>query len=99
MSVSRSVGRFGWYVCRVQKMHRRNYVAQTRAYSKSDLVGKNPPMTPVLFILLYARAALARTKKKRSPRNGKLKANRASETEEQRKEMLRIGAKKIGQQG
>ena len=37
--------------------------------------------------------------KKRSLRNGKLKANGASETEEQRKERLRIGAKKIGQQG
>ena len=39
---------------------------------------------------LYARAALAWTKKKRSLRNEKLKANRASETEEQRKERLRI---------
>ena len=37
-----------------------------------------------------ARAALAWTKKKRSLRNEKLKANRASETEEQRKERLRI---------
>ena len=35
--------------------------------------------------------------KKRSLRNGKLKANRASETEEQRKERLRIGAKKENQ--
>ena len=39
---------------------------------------------------LYARAALAWTKKKHSLRNEKLKANRASETEEQRKERLRI---------
>ena len=29
----------------------------------------------------------------------RVKANRASETEEQRKERLRIGAKKLGQQG
>ena len=35
-------------------------------------------------------AALAWTKKKRSLRNEKLKANRASDTEEQRKERLRI---------
>ena len=35
-------------------------------------------------------AALARTKKKCSLRNEKLKANRASETDEQRKERLRI---------
>ena len=35
------------------------------------------------FLLLW-------TKKKRSLRNEKLKANRASETEEQRKERLRI---------
>ena len=49
-------------------------------------------MTPVpcYSLQLYARAALARTKKKRSLRNEKLKANRASVTEEQRKEMLRI---------
>ena len=39
---------------------------------------------------LHARADLAWTKKKRSLRNEKLKANRASETEEQRKERLRI---------
>ena len=43
--------------------------------------------TPVLFI---STAALAWTKKKRSLRNEKLKSNRASETEEQRKEMPRI---------
>ena len=34
------------------------------------------------------------TKKKRSLRCGKLEANRASETEEQRKERLRIGREK-----
>ena len=33
-------------------------------------------------------------KKKHSLRNGKLKANRASETEEQRNERLRIGREK-----
>ena len=37
-----------------------------------------------------SRVALAWTKKKRSLRNEKLKANRASDTEEQRKERLRI---------
>ena len=37
--------------------------------------------------------------KKLSLRNEKLKANRASETEEQRKERLRIDAKKIEQEG
>ena len=47
------------------------------------------PVTPMLFISTIARAALAWTKKKRSLRNEKLKLNRASETEEQRKEMLR----------
>ena len=48
-------------------------------------------VTPVLLIsTAHARAALAWTKKKRSLRNEKLKANRASETEEQRKERLRI---------
>ena len=39
---------------------------------------------------LYARAVLAWSKKKRSLRTEKLKANRASETEEQKKERLRI---------
>ena len=37
-----------------------------------------------------SRAALAWTKKKRSLRNVKLKANRSSDTEELRKERLRI---------
>ena len=44
-------------------------------------------MTPVLFIS-------TRTKKKCSLRNGGLKASRASETEEQRKERLTIGREK-----
>ena len=46
---------------------------------------------PCYSFQLYARAAFAWTKKKRSLRNGKLKANRASETEELRKERLRVG--------
>ena len=37
--------------------------------------------------------------KKRSLRNEKLKASRASETEEQRKERLRIRRKKMEQEG
>ena len=45
---------------------------------------------PCYSFRLYTRAALAWRKKKRSLRNEKLKANRASETEEQRKERLRI---------
>ena len=54
-------------------------------------------MTPVLFIS-YTLRALAwmkkKLKKKRSLRNEKLKANRTSETEEQRKERLRIRREK-----
>ena len=46
-------------------------------------------VNPCYLFRLYARAALAWTKKKRSRTNEKLKANRASETEEQRKERLR----------
>ena len=42
----------------------------------------------------YAGAALAWTKKKCSRRNENLKANRASETEEQKKERLRIRREK-----
>ena len=54
-------------------------MGQTRTCSKSVWGGYS--------LQLYARAALAWTKKKRSLRNEKLKANRAKE---QRKEMLRI---------
>ena len=50
---------------------------------------KNDLRHPCYSFLLYTRAAIAWTKKKRSLRNGKLKANRPSETEEQRKERLR----------
>ena len=54
-------------------------------------------MTPVLFIsTIYARAALARTKKNRSLRNGKTELQRLKNGG---KKALRIGAKKIGQQG
>ena len=68
-----------------KRMRRRYYVAQTRACSKSDLSGYYRHKT----FRLYAIAALVRTKKKRSLWNGKLKANRASETDKQRKERLR----------
>ena len=62
-------------------------MAQTHTCSKSVLGSKNHLWHPYY---LYARVALAWTKKERSLRNEKLKANRASETEEQRKERLRI---------
>ena len=57
------------------------------------------PMAPVFIHFYYtARAVLAWTKKKPkktcSHRHEKLKANRASETEKQRKERLRIGREK-----
>ena len=55
---------------------------------------KDRPMTPVLFISTIWSCSLAWTRKEHSLRNGKLKANRASETEEQRKERLRIGREK-----
>ena len=64
---------------------------QTRAYSKSSLGLLKPTCdTRVIHFDYYARAALAWTKKKCSLRIEKLKANRASETEEQIKERLRI---------
>ena len=54
-------------------------------------------MTPVLFISytleLYSMDE-KEAEKKRSLRNEKLKANRTSETEEQRKERLRIRREK-----
>ena len=52
-----------------------NHVNQTRACSKSVLGGKIGPVTP---FRLYARAAFVWTEEKRSLRNEKLKANRAS---------------------
>ena len=58
------------------------------ACSKSFWGGKDCDTRVVDFDC--ARAALAWTKKKRSLRNEKFKANRASGTEEQRKERLSI---------
>ena len=61
-------------VCRMS-----NHVNQTRACSKSVLGGKIRPVTsPYYSFRLYARAALVWTEEKRSLRNEKLKANRAS---------------------
>ena len=56
-----------------------NHVNQTRACSKSVLGGKIRLVTsPYYSFRLYARAALVWTEEKRSLRNEKLKANRAS---------------------
>ena len=58
-----------------------NHVNQTRTCSRSVLGGKIRPVTPVFAYYsfrLYARAALVWTEEKRSLRNEKLKANRAS---------------------
>ena len=64
---------------------------QTRACSKSSFGQlKLTCDTRVIHFKLYARAALAWMKKKRSLRNKKVKANKASETEEKRKERLKI---------
>ena len=80
-------------------MHTQNYVAK-HAHAQSQFGGggggvggggvKQTCDTRVIHYNYYTRAALAWTKKKRSLRNEKLKANRASAIEEQRKEMLRI---------
>ena len=53
-------------------------------------------MTPVLFISYALDFSMdeKEAEKKRSLRNEKLKANRTSETEEQRKERLRIRREK-----
>ena len=56
--------------------------------------GQLKPTSDTRAFRLYARAVLAGTEKKRSLKNGKLEANRASETEERTKERLRIGCKK-----
>ena len=64
---------------------------QTCACSKSSFGLLKPTCdTRCYSFRIYARAVLAWTKKKRSLRNEKLKANRASEIEEQIKERLRI---------
>ena len=62
---------------------------QTCACSKSSF-GLLKRTCDCCSFRLNTRAALARTKKKRSLRIEKLKANRASETEEHRKERLSI---------
>ena len=59
-----------------------NHVNQTHACSKSVLGSKIRPVTPVLFV---STMRLVWMDEKRSLRNEKLKANRASSTEEQRK--------------
>ena len=56
-------------------------------------------MTPVLFISTNTLEQLLHGQKNRSLRNEKHNANGASETEEQRKERLRIRCEKIEQEG
>ena len=73
MSVGRSVGRsvcLSW-----SKKRRRNYVGQ-RAHAQSQFWAVKSD--PYYSFRLYARAALTWTVEKRSLRNEKLKANRAS---------------------
>ena len=53
-----------------------------RACSKSVLVGLNRLVTPMLFISTVRWSSFSMDEKKCSLRNEKLKANRASETEE-----------------
>ena len=65
-------------------------MAQTRACSKSSFGQLKSTCDTRVIHFDYARAALAWTKKKRSLRNEKLKAGRASDTEEQRNERLGI---------
>ena len=69
----------GWSVCLSwAKMRRRNYVHHAHAQSHFGAV----KIDPCSSFRLYGRVALARTKKKRTLRNGKLKASRASATED-----------------
>ena len=77
-------------VCSGPKCTRRITWPNTRILKVSLGQLKQTCDTCVIHYNYYARAALAWTKKKRSIRNEKLKANRASVIEEQRKEMLRI---------
>ena len=66
-----------------------------RAHAQSQYwVVKFDQWHPYYSFGLYARAALAWTEEKRSLRNEKLKSNRASSTEEQRKERMRIRREK-----
>ena len=55
-----------------------------------SLLGAVKPVTPMLFIAYDEKEA----EKRRSLRNEKIKADRTSETEEQRKESLRIRREK-----
>ena len=68
-----------------------------------SLLGAVKPLTPARVIhCLYARDLAwtkKKLKKKRSLRNEKLKADRTSETEEQRKESLRIRREKEEREG
>ena len=77
-------------VCRGPKCARRITWPNTRMLKVSLGPLKQTCDTRVIHYNYYARPALAWTKKKRSLRNEKLKANRTSVIEEQRKEMLRI---------
>ena len=69
-----------YYVCLSWSKKRRwNYVGQTRACLKSVLGGKiRPGDIHIIHCDYNARAALAWMEEKRSLRNEKLKANRAS---------------------
>ena len=80
-------------VCRGLKCARRITWPDMRMLKVSLGRLKQTCDTRVIHYNYYARAALAWTIKKRSLRNEKLKANRASVIEEQRKEMLRIRLK------
>ena len=71
------------------KCVRRNYAAHTHAQSHFGAV-KTDLCHPCYSFRLCTRAALAWTKKKRSLRNGKLKENGASATEDTGKKKLRI---------
>ena len=77
-------------VCRGPKCARRITWPDMRMLKVSLERLKQTSDTRAIHYNYYARAALAWTKKKRSHRNKKLKANRASVIEEQRKGMLRI---------
>ena len=80
-------------VCQINRVGRITWTKH--AHAQSQVLGcfKTELWHPRYSFRLYARAALAWTKKKCSLRNEKLKANRASETEEQIKERLRIRSK------
>ena len=58
-----------------------------------ERLGRALPSTLNISINYFRPVSVNMTKKKRSLRNEKLRVNRASETEEQRKERLRIEEK------